>query len=52
MLLIGNVIEQSFMQEYNWNLGSGLSLVLMVFVLVSMALMGSHDPEGGGAGVW
>ncbi len=52
VLLIGNVIEQSFMQEYNWNLGSGLSLVLMVFVLVSMALMGSHDPEGGGAGVW
>lgn len=52
VLLIGNVIEQSFMQEYNWNLGSGLSLVLMVFVIVSMALMSSHDPEGGGAGVW
>ncbi len=48
VLLIGNVIEQAFMQEYNWNLGSGLSVVLMVFVIASMALMNSHgDGEGG-----
>lgn len=46
VLLIGNVIEQAFMQEYNWNLGSGLSLVLMVFVIASMALMNSHGEEG------
>lgn len=52
VLLIGNVIEQAFMQEYNWNLGSGLSIVLMVFVIASMALMSAHDKEGGGAGVW
>ena len=39
------------MQEYNWNLGSGLSLVLMVFVIASMALMSSKGDEGG-AGVW
>ncbi|MEY8518505.1 ABC transporter permease [Lachnospiraceae bacterium 29-84] len=51
VLLIGNVIEQAFMQEYNWNLGSGLSVVLMVFVIVSMALMNAHGEEGG-AGVW
>lgn len=49
VLLIGNVIEQAFMQEYNWNLGSGLSVVLMVFVIASMALMNSHGEEGGGA---
>lgn len=48
VLLIGNVIEQAFMQEYNWNLGSGLSVVLMVFVIASMALMNSHGDEGGG----
>ncbi len=52
VLMIGNVIEQSFMQEYNWNLGSGLSFVLMIFVIVSMMLMNSHDKEGGGAGIW
>ena len=49
VLLIGNVIEQAFMQEYNWNLGSGLSVVLMVFVIASMALMNSHGDEGGGS---
>ena len=48
VLLIGNVIEQAFMQEYNWNLGSGLSVVLMVFVIASMALMNAHGDEGGG----
>lgn len=52
VMLIGNVIEQAFMQQYNWNLGSGLSVVLMIFVIVSMAFMSSRDSEGGGAGVW
>ncbi len=46
VLLIGNVIEQAFMQEYNWNLGSGLSFVLMIFVIVSMAFMNSRGEEG------
>ena len=39
VLLIGNVIEQEFMQGSNWNLGSGLSVVLMIFVIASMAVM-------------
>ncbi len=51
VLLIGNVIEQAFMQEYNWNLGSGLSFVLMIFVIASMALTNSWGDENG-AGVW
>ena len=51
VLLIGNVIEQAFMQEYNWNLGSGLSFVLMIFVIASMALMNSWGDEGR-TGVW
>ena len=52
VLLIGNVIEQEFMQGTNWNLGSGLSVVLMVFVIASMAFMNTFDKEGGGAAVW
>lgn len=52
VMLIGNVIEQAFMQQNDWNLGSGLSIVLMIFVIVSMAFMSAHDKEGGGAGVW
>ncbi|GHU44985.1 ABC transporter permease [Clostridia bacterium] len=52
VLLIGNVIEHSFMQEYNWSLGSGLSFVLMLFVVASMVIAGSFDKEGGGTKVW
>ena len=35
ILLIGNVIEQYFKQNSNWHVGSGLSLVLMVFIIAS-----------------
>ena len=52
VLLIGNVIEQEFMQGTNWNLGSGLSVVLMIFVVASMALMNIFDKDGGGTAVW
>ena len=36
ILLIGNVIEQEFMVAYDWHLGSGLSIVLMVFIIISI----------------
>ena len=49
VLLIGNVIEQEFMQGMNWHLGSGLSLVLMVFILASMALIAKYDKNGEGS---
>lgn len=52
VLLIGNVIEQEFMQNMNWNMGSGLSIVLMVFVVASMAFMNSHNKEGESSAVW
>ena len=52
VLLIGNVIEQEFMQGTNWNLGAGLSVVLMIFVIASMALMNIFDKDGGGTAVW
>ena len=49
ILLIGNVIEQEFTKGSNWNLGSGLSLVLMVFILLSMALIAKYDKNGEGS---
>ena len=52
VLLIGNVIEQEFMQGTNWYLGSGLSVVLMIFVIASMAVMNIFDKDGGGNAVW
>lgn len=36
VLLIGNVIEQEFTQASNWHLGSGLSIVLMIFIIINM----------------
>ena len=50
--LIGNVIEQEFTTASNWNLGAGLSLVLMVLVIGSMAIMSHYDKSGEGAGIW
>lgn len=53
VLLIGNVIEQDFMQGMQWNVGSGLSFVLMIFVIASMALVNLFDKEGeGGTALW
>ena len=40
ILLIGNIIEQEFTLTYDWNLGSGLSLVLMVFVIINIVVSG------------
>ena len=52
VLLIGNVIEQEFMQNMDWHMGSGLSIVLMIFVIASMAFMNSHNKDGEGTAVW
>lgn len=48
ILLIGNVIEQEFKQGSNWHVGSGLSLVLMVFIFISMAIIAKYDKDGEG----
>lgn len=49
ILLIGNVIEQEFQQTNNYNVGSGLSLVLMLFILFSMAITAKYDKDGEGS---
>lgn len=48
ILLIGNVIEQQFTQASNWHLGSGLSIVLMVFIIINMVLTSIFDKDGEG----
>lgn len=45
--LIGNIIEQEFTVNSNWYLGSGLSLVMMVFIILSMLLLQKFDKTGG-----
>ena len=48
ILLIGNVIEQEFTQASNWHLGSGLSIVLMIFIIINMVLTAVFDKNGEG----
>lgn len=50
--LIGNLIEQKFQKEGDWHGGSGLSLVLMAFILISMTFIAKYDKEGEGTNVW
>lgn len=49
ILLIGNLIEQQFKQLNNWNVGSAMSMILMLFIIVSMIVEAKYDKEGEGA---
>ncbi|MCR4650822.1 MAG: ABC transporter permease [Lachnospiraceae bacterium] len=49
ILLIGNVIEQQFTQSGNWQLGSGLSIVLMAFIVINMVVTAIFDKNGEGS---
>lgn len=46
IVLIGNIIEQQF-GIGNWHVGSGLSLVLMIFIFVFMTILTKYDKGEG-----
>lgn len=45
-MLIGNLIEQQYLTSANWNFGSSLSFVLMVFILITMFFVNNDTKEG------
>ena len=45
VLLSGHVIGQEFTQASNWHLGSGLSIVLMIFIILNMIVSALLDKE-------
>lgn len=45
VLLIGDVIEQEFTQASNWHLGSGLSIILMIFIIINMVVTSLFNKE-------
>lgn len=49
-MLIGEAIESQFISAGNKNFGSALSLVLMILIMISIAIMNrfSDDEDGGG----
>ena len=52
VILIGKVIEQQFKILNNWNAGCGMSLILMIFIFICMAIMQKYDKDEGGTNVW
>ena len=53
-MLLGNLIEQQFTTMGNRNFGSAISIIMMVVILISMAVMNRFDAEDkeGSAGLW
>jgi spermidine/putrescine transport system permease protein len=47
--MFGDLIERTFLSADNWNVGSALSLIMMVLILMSLTLLRKFDPEGEGA---
>ena len=47
ILLIGNIIDQEFISAYDWHVGSGLSIILMLFILLNMLLTAVTDRRSG-----
>ncbi|MDO5563690.1 MAG: ABC transporter permease [Eubacteriales bacterium] len=45
ILLIGNVIEQEFIQSSNWHRGAGLSIVLVIFILIITSFVDRHSEK-------
>ena len=52
--LIGNLIEQQFLTVNDWHFGSAISMILMVIILITMAIMNrySDSSEEGGMTLW
>lgn len=44
-MLVGDLIEQQFTTVGDWNFGSSLSIVMMIIILISMAIMNKMDKD-------
>ena len=52
-MLIGNLVEQQFTYVYDWNFGSAISIIMMIFILIAMAIMAKYeDPMEESGGLW
>lgn len=53
-MLLGNLIEQQFTTMGNRNFGSAISIIMIIVILISMAVMNKFDSEDkeGSAGLW
>ncbi|WP_058486651.1 ABC transporter permease [Defluviitalea phaphyphila] len=51
-MLIGNLIERQFLLSGDWNFGSAVSIVMMIIILISMAIISKYDKEHEGGQLW
>lgn len=52
-MLIGNLVEQQFLVQGDWNFGSAISMILIVVILVSMGIMSRFEKgQEGGVTPW
>ena len=49
--MFGDLIETTFLTAGDWNLGSALSLITMVLILISLSILRKADPNGEGGGI-
>ena len=50
-MMFGDLIELNFLTEGNWNVGSALSLIMMLLILISLSILRKADPNGEGGGI-
>ena len=49
--MFGDLIETTFLTAGDRNLGSALSLIMMVLILISLSILRKADPNGEGGGI-
>lgn len=50
--LIGNIIERQFLSVGDWHFGSAMSMIMMIIVFISMAILNKYDDDDGGNYLW
>ena len=50
-MMFGDLIESKFLTEGSWNVGSALSLIMMLLILLSLSILRKADPNGEGGGM-
>lgn len=51
-ILLGNLIQNQFMAARNWQFGSAVSVIMMVFLIISMGYFAKHSSKDGGGKIW
>ncbi|WP_066498486.1 ABC transporter permease [Abyssisolibacter fermentans] len=50
-MLIGNLIERQFMKVGDWHFGSAISMIMMIIVFISMAILNKYDKDNDGGNI-